>query len=58
MGAREDITRAITQGIAAGKGGFPVTTCPYGRTNLLRSAWIRGYARARPLATARTGATG
>ncbi|MFE5030157.1 Rmf/CrpP fold protein [Streptomyces sp. NPDC056656] len=27
----------------------PVTVCPYLAGDLLRSAWVRGYAKARPL---------
>lgn len=51
MGAREDITRAVGEGAEAGRRGDPPTACPYPRTSLLRGAWVRGYARARPLTT-------
>ncbi|QKN87533.1 hypothetical protein SEA_HFRANCETTE_6 [Streptomyces phage HFrancette] len=51
MGTREDITRAVNEGAEAGRRGDPPTACPYPRTSLLRSAWIRGYARARPITT-------
>ncbi|MFF7234409.1 Rmf/CrpP fold protein [Streptomyces sioyaensis] len=51
MGPRESITQALTEGAAAGRAGKPATDCPYPRTSLLRTAWIRGYARARPLST-------
>lgn len=54
MGAREEITRAVTEGRDAGSSGDDVRTCPYGRDSLLRTAWIRGYAEARPL-SAQTG---
>ncbi|OAH14266.1 Rmf/CrpP fold protein [Streptomyces jeddahensis] len=50
MGTREDITRATTAGREAGRNGEPPTACPYPRTSLLRTAWIRGYAEARPVA--------
>lgn len=52
MGAREDIARAVAEGNAAGKRGDRPTVCPYGRDDLLRTAWVRGYARARPLPSA------
>jgi ribosome modulation factor len=47
--SRAEIARAITAGNAAGKAKQPVTQCPYPHGSLLRSAWVRGYARARPL---------
>ncbi|MFE6683936.1 Rmf/CrpP fold protein [Streptomyces sp. NPDC057729] len=50
MGTREDVTRAVGEGAEAGRRGDPPTACPYPRTSLLRGAWVRGYARARPLA--------
>ncbi|MFD8611072.1 Rmf/CrpP fold protein [Streptomyces sp. NPDC059631] len=46
MGAREDIIRAVTEGVAAGRRGDPPTACPY--SGLLRTAWIKGYARTAP----------
>jgi ribosome modulation factor len=46
MGAREDIARAITEGAEAGRRGDPPTACPY--SGLLRTAWIKGYARTAP----------
>ncbi|MGK3093773.1 Rmf/CrpP fold protein [Streptomyces sp. WAC01490] len=49
MGTREDITQAVSEGAEAGRRGDPPTACPYPRTSLLRGAWVRGYARARPL---------
>lgn len=49
MGTREDIARAITAGREAGARGDHVTACPYPGTSLLRRAWFRGYAEARPL---------
>ncbi|WP_406188386.1 Rmf/CrpP fold protein [[Kitasatospora] papulosa] len=52
MGTREEITRAVTAGREAGERGDPVTVCPHGRTSILRTAWIKGYA---PAARAREG---
>jgi len=49
VGTREDITRATDEGAEAGRRGDPPAACPYPRTSLLRGAWVRGYARARPL---------
>ncbi|MFI8817464.1 MULTISPECIES: Rmf/CrpP fold protein [unclassified Streptomyces] len=51
MGTREDIARAVSEGAEAGRRGDPPTVCPYPRTSLLSGAWVRGYARARPLTT-------
>ena len=51
MGTREDITRAITAGREAGARGDDVRTCPYPRTSVLRTAWIRGYVERRPLSS-------
>lgn len=51
MGTREEIAQAVSEGAEAGRRGDPPTACPYPRTSLLRGAWVRGYARARPLAT-------
>ncbi|WP_301476774.1 Rmf/CrpP fold protein [Streptomyces sp. LB8] len=51
MGTREDITRAVSEGRAAGDRGDPPTACPYPGSSLLRTAWIRGYAERRPLAS-------
>ena len=50
MGTREDITRAVSEGRAAGDRGDDPRTCPYPRSSLLRTAWIRGYAERRPIA--------
>ncbi|WP_405565491.1 Rmf/CrpP fold protein [Streptomyces sp. NBC_01180] len=41
--------QAATDGATAGRRGDRPTTCPYPRDSLLRAAWIRGYARARPV---------
>ncbi|MFB6846213.1 Rmf/CrpP fold protein [Streptomyces sp. NPDC056373] len=49
MGAREEITRAVTAGREAGDRGDPPTACPYPASSTLRTAWIRGYAERRPL---------
>ncbi|GAA5056421.1 Rmf/CrpP fold protein [Streptomyces similanensis] len=46
MGAREEITRAVLDGAAAGRRGDPPTVCPH--EGLLRTAWIKGYARTAP----------
>ncbi|MFJ2017239.1 Rmf/CrpP fold protein [Streptomyces nodosus] len=46
MGAREDIVRAMQEGAEAGRRGDPPTVCPY--RDLLRTAWIRGYAQTAP----------
>ncbi|MGW4305080.1 Rmf/CrpP fold protein [Streptomyces californicus] len=51
MGTREDIAQAVSEGAEAGRRGDPPTVCPYPRTSLLSGAWVRGYARARPLTT-------
>ncbi|MGW5673944.1 Rmf/CrpP fold protein [Streptomyces sp. NPDC003860] len=50
MGTREDIVKAVAAGRDAGERGARPTTCPYPTASLLRTAWIRGYASARPLA--------
>ncbi|MFE4203949.1 MULTISPECIES: Rmf/CrpP fold protein [Streptomyces] len=47
MGTRADIVRAVTEGAEAGRTGQEPTTCPYPRTSVLRTAWIKGYAPAR-----------
>lgn len=52
MGTREDIVRAVRQGIEAGRRGDDPRTCPYPGTSLLRTAWIKGYASERPATTA------
>ncbi|GAU67678.1 hypothetical protein SSP35_05_02450 [Streptomyces sp. NBRC 110611] len=49
MGTRGDLVRAISAGAEAGRQRRPVTDCPYPQGDLRRSAWIRGYAKARPL---------
>lgn len=49
MGAREEITRAVTAGREAGDRGEPPTACPYPASSTLRTAWIRGYAERRPM---------
>ncbi|MFJ7902381.1 Rmf/CrpP fold protein [Streptomyces sp. NPDC096198] len=48
---RGAIVRAMLAGIAAGRSAAPVTSCPYPRGDLRRSAWVRGYAKARALPT-------
>ncbi|MFE7017565.1 Rmf/CrpP fold protein [Streptomyces sp. NPDC057651] len=48
MGAREFIVRAVLEGTEAGRRGDPPTVCPYEHGSLLRTAWIKGYARTAP----------
>ncbi|WP_445396451.1 Rmf/CrpP fold protein [Streptomyces sp. LE64] len=48
MGTRADIATAVQEGRAAARRADPVTTCPHPATSVLRTAWIRGYAAARP----------
>jgi ribosome modulation factor len=48
MGTRQDIAQAIQQGQEAGRTGEPATVCPYGAADILRTAWIRGYAQTAP----------
>lgn len=50
MGTREEIVKATADGREAGERGDPPTACPHPSTSTLRTAWIRGYARARPVA--------
>ncbi|MFE3586789.1 Rmf/CrpP fold protein [Streptomyces niveus] len=52
MGAREEITEAIIKGREAGEAGEKPTACPYPRDSILRTAWVKGYARTRPIAQA------
>ncbi|MGW3847178.1 Rmf/CrpP fold protein [Streptomyces fagopyri] len=49
MGEREALVRALDEGAAAGRDGASVTSCPYSAGDLLRSAWVRGYAKTRKL---------
>jgi len=49
VGEREALVRALGEGAAAGREGARVTSCPYPAGDLRRSAWLRGYAKARPL---------
>jgi ribosome modulation factor len=49
VGSRGDLVRAINAGAEAGRNGDPVTACPFPAGDLRRSAWVRGYANARPL---------
>jgi ribosome modulation factor len=51
MGPREQLVRALNEGAQAGREGARPTACPYARDDLRRSAWIRGYAKNRPLPT-------
>ncbi|MFJ8334583.1 Rmf/CrpP fold protein [Streptomyces sp. NPDC094437] len=39
--------RTLLAGIEAGRSATPVTSCPYPHGDLRRSAWVRGYAKAR-----------
>ncbi|WP_432182042.1 Rmf/CrpP fold protein [Streptomyces sp. NBC_00063] len=47
--SRETLVRALGEGAAAGREKTPVSTCPYPAGDLRRTAWMRGYAKARPL---------
>ncbi|WP_189822207.1 Rmf/CrpP fold protein [Streptomyces finlayi] len=49
MGSRGDLVRALLDGIDAGRAASPLISCPYPSGDLRRSAWLRGYARAREL---------
>jgi len=46
VGTREDIARAVLDGMQAGRDGEAPTVCPY--AGILRTAWIKGYARTAP----------
>ncbi|MFF0293157.1 Rmf/CrpP fold protein [Kitasatospora sp. NPDC004614] len=43
MDFRASSVRAAQAGQQAARGGQSVTACPYGRDDLLRTAWLRGY---------------
>lgn len=47
MGNRAALVKAYTDGHTAGSEGAEPTACPHPRDSLLRSQWIRGYARGR-----------
>ncbi|MCY0942593.1 Rmf/CrpP fold protein [Streptomyces antarcticus] len=47
MGTRTQIVEAHHKGHEAGRSGEPPTVCPYGRDDILRTAWIKGYAAGR-----------
>ncbi|MGZ9931959.1 Rmf/CrpP fold protein [Streptomyces sp. NC-S4] len=47
MGTRAQIVEAHQKGTAAGRSGASPTVCPYGRNDILRTAWIKGYAAGR-----------
>ncbi|MFD6873270.1 MULTISPECIES: Rmf/CrpP fold protein [unclassified Streptomyces] len=47
MGTRAQIVEAHQRGTDAGRAGDPPTVCPYGREDILRTAWIKGYAAER-----------
>jgi ribosome modulation factor len=49
VATRGELVRALNAGAQAGRDGTPVTSCPYPRGDLLRSAWVRGFAKTRPL---------
>lgn len=49
--SREEAARAIREGREAGTRGDRPTVCPYPATSLLRSAWVRGYAKTAPRPT-------
>ncbi|WP_306045551.1 Rmf/CrpP fold protein [Streptomyces acidiscabies] len=48
VGRRGAIVRALLAGIEASRSAAPVTSCPYPSGDLRRSAWVRGYSKARP----------
>ncbi|MEU5330909.1 Rmf/CrpP fold protein [Streptomyces parvus] len=52
IGNRGALVRALLDGIDAGREAAPVTSCSYPRGDLRRSAWLRGYAKARTLPAA------
>ncbi|MFD4659333.1 Rmf/CrpP fold protein [Kitasatospora sp. NPDC058444] len=41
--------RAAAAGRDAARSGRPITVCPHPHESLLRAAWVRGYAAARPI---------
>ncbi|MFJ1708565.1 Rmf/CrpP fold protein [Kitasatospora sp. NPDC088346] len=49
MGFRADAVRAAAAGRDAARARLPVTVCPHSCESLLRLAWVRGYATARPI---------
>ncbi|MFJ9657610.1 Rmf/CrpP fold protein [Streptomyces griseoflavus] len=49
MGSREQLVKALTEGAEAGRRVEDPTACPYERGDLRRTAWVRGYAKTRPL---------
>ncbi|WP_437034364.1 Rmf/CrpP fold protein [Streptomyces sp. enrichment culture] len=49
MGPREQLVKALNEGAEAGRRSAPPTACPYQSGDLRRSAWLRGYAKTRPL---------
>ncbi|MCT9090596.1 hypothetical protein N4G70_17285 [Streptomyces sp. ASQP_92] len=51
IGPRGALVRALLAGIEAGRGAAPITSCPYPSGDLRRSAWVRGFAKARALPT-------
>ncbi|WP_457028099.1 Rmf/CrpP fold protein [Kitasatospora sp. P5_F3] len=48
MGFREEGVQAMQDGIAAAAAGRSVTACPHPRGSMLRTLWVRGYAKAAP----------
>ncbi|MFE9645311.1 Rmf/CrpP fold protein [Streptomyces sp. NPDC006365] len=49
MGPREQVVKALNEGAEAGRRGDRPSACPYKPADLRRSAWLRGYAKTRPL---------
>ncbi|MEU2111830.1 MULTISPECIES: Rmf/CrpP fold protein [Streptomyces] len=49
MGPREQVVKALNEGAEAGRRGDRPNACPYPSGDLRRSAWLRGYAKNRPL---------
>lgn len=42
---RTAVADAIRQGAEAARQGARPNTCPYGRADILRTAWVKGYVR-------------
>ncbi|GAA3237253.1 Rmf/CrpP fold protein [Streptomyces lavendulae] len=47
MGTRADIVQAHQAGADAGRRGDPPTVCPYGRSDIRRAMWLKGYVAGR-----------
>jgi hypothetical protein len=51
--SRQDTAQALADGAQAGRDGRPPTDCPHPAGSVLRAAWVRGYAKQRPIAARR-----